>query len=363
MTKERLKWIDVIKAICMITIVIGHMSFPFRNNSIFNYIESFVSFYKVSLYFVIAGFLIKDERLFNTITFLKSKFKSIYLKTIIIGILAVLLHNFFINIGFYQENVIYGGKTMHLYNTIDIFKNLILTMFLANREVILGPLWFACCLFFAFLIYAFTAKVVNMLFNGRKCEKVVRISILFLMMSVSYGLNYFFHINIPRISNAFTAAYLIDFGKLIFKYLKFDNVYIFLICFIIYSFLPFFGRFSFNINMIVNPIFLAFTAFVETYFVSFLAKKIQNINFLSYIGKNSFYIMAFQFLGFKIGALILSIFISDYNVGFYLPEINSIWFFIFYLIFGICIPLLIGKIFSFLKRGAKYVKIKKYSNS
>lgn len=52
-------------------------------------------------FFVIGGFFIKEEKLVDSVSFIKRKIKTLYLPLRYFVIPAVILHNTFIDIGWY----------------------------------------------------------------------------------------------------------------------------------------------------------------------------------------------------------------------------------------------------------------------
>jgi fucose 4-O-acetylase-like acetyltransferase len=59
------------------------------------------------------------------------------------------------------------------------------------------------------------------------------------------------------------------------------------------------------------------------YLLVFLSKKIEskkNLNFLKYIGRKSFSIMAFHFIGFKIGGVILNLLGIKTDISLLVPK-------------------------------------------
>ena len=91
------------------------------------------------------------------------------------------------------------------------------------------------------------------------------------------------------------------------------------------------------------------------YAVCFISKKIAQNQYLRYIltivGKDSFYIMAFHLLAFKICTLLLYSIGIDRNIGLLIaPTENNVFLICYYLISGIFIPLAIIHLFRLIKR-------------
>lgn len=81
------------------------------------------------------------------------------------------------------------------------------------------------------------------------------------------------------------------------------------------------------------------------YVVCFISKLIEKHYLgavIAKIGKESFYIMALHFIGFKIGSLLLLIIGQERNLAELCPSVGTnLLLLMFYMIFGVGIPLLI----------------------
>ena len=366
--KKRMRWLDVCKGILMITIVLMHIQFSFwKFNNIGIYLDRLTSLYKVSIFFCIAGFTISEEKLSNSISYIKHKIKTVYSKIIIISIPIVLLHNFFIKIDFYKVGINYSGKILYHYSNIDFIKQIILTFLFAGREIMIGPMWFVNVLFMALCIEAILAGMINFLFKTSKNKRNIRLIICLLLMAFSSLLTNKFTITIPRANNTLTAVFLIDLGQYIFrnKGIKFNNNFIFIVSLIVLANLPLYGYLSLNQNYYVSPSYLIMVALTSMYVLCFVCKKIEKIclsNILEYIGKKSFYIMGFQFLSFKIGTIVLNkinnLFGINSNMILYslTPTVDKISLLLYYFLCGIIISCFFGAV---IEKIITYIKLKK----
>ena len=294
--KKRIEWIDICKGILIITIVLMHISFSFWNdNTIGKYFGNLTSLYKVSIFFCVAGLTIKEERLKDIKTFILRKLKTLYSKMIVIGLVAVLLHNSFIKLGFYKNGADYAGKKMYLYHPINFIKQSLFTIFMANREVIIGPMWYAYVLFMALVILAIINKILLIIIKNDGNVRIIRLFVTISLMLISSLLTNVFHITIPRFNNTLTAVFLIDLCNFLYKYMKFkfNNIYFFIGCTLLFLNLPLYGYFSMNNNYFVNPAYLLAVSVTGMYVLYFISHKIANSGIskvLSYIGRQSFWI-------------------------------------------------------------------------
>lgn len=272
---KRLEWIDVCKGILIITIVLMHINFSFwSENPVGNYLGNFTSLYKVSIFFCIAGLTLKDEKLKNTWKFIRVKIKNLYMKTITVGLIAVLLHNVLVNIGFYQIGLTYVGKVMRTYGITDFIKQIILTLFMANREVIIGPMWYANVLFMALIILALLDWFIR-LFVKNDNARLVRLIATLCLMLISSALTNLAGLTIPRFNNTFTAVFLIDFCQFLYRRLewKFDNPWVFAISALVLLCLPLYGHLSMTNNYFQDPAFLIVVAICGMYVLYYISQK------------------------------------------------------------------------------------------
>lgn len=127
------------------------------------------------------------------------------------------------------------------------------------------------------------------------------------ILSNKYGLT------IRRFSNTFTAMLLIYVGKIMYQKMKlsFDNGYLAIICGLIaFEVACMLGGVSLNGNEYKDILQLLVAAPAVLYIIMYIGKHIET-NFvgkaIAYIGKDSFYVMALHFVGFKLCSLSLNI--------------------------------------------------------
>lgn len=353
LNSKRQNWIDIAKGICILGIVLLHINFVFwTDNELGKYLKEFIGIFKVSLFFCISGLTLKEEKLVETKDFIKNKFFRLYLRVVLIGAIFVLLHNFFISIGFYSEDIIYSEKPMFRYSLTDCLKQLLFTLCMGNREVLIGPLWFGNVLFMALMLEMVVCFIINRLNVNHGRE--LRLAVCTLFMILSWIAGTYFGINIPRFNNTFSALFLIDYTQYLVsvKGIQFNNIKIAVCTFVLCFICPFFGSFSMNRNAIVNPIFFIVASSVFMYTIFYSSKKLEKrLKILGILGTYSFEIMVFQFLAFKIAALIMCV-----DTSFLVPTADNVWWMLYYLFFGIVVPIIIGVVINFVK---KLIKIKK----
>lgn len=359
MGKKRLDYVDIAKGIAIIAVVLMHINYPFPSSSIAP-IRALLGYgWHVATFFIIGGFFLKEEKLLNPFSFINGKIRSLYLLSLYFYIPAVLLHNFFIDIGWYDTAVLYGGKHITSYTLPQIAKNILETFFCAGREPILGAMWFVNVLFMAFCLMSVIASVIHRIFKGKgdAMQYVYPIVLFVLSCGANISTNCI-GFNIPRCNNVFTAMWLIYIGYWVKNKAKsrFDNNWICVTCaltFIYFCIIQPIGV-DLNGNRYADLITLTIGSLSAVYVICYLSQKIQSTyvgSILKRCGKDSFYIMALHFIGFKIGIYMLNAFGYGISLCSLTPQTQGEWLLIpYYVFWGIIIPL----IFMYLFRKIKF---------
>ena len=109
-----------------------------------------------------------------------------------------------------------------------------------------------------------------------------------------------------------------------------------------------------NSNRFHDVLTLSCSAVGITYLLCFMFKKAECLGFaswLAYVGKDSFYIMALQFAGFKLGMVILNVAAGkDYDIAELLPHAENVYELLFFLFVGVAFPLFFMFVFRVLKK-------------
>ena len=75
MDKKRYEWLDIVKAICIVTVVLFHISYVSKTifiNNIWNYISDIANLYKVTVFYCVAGITLNNSKLKETFSFFTS---------------------------------------------------------------------------------------------------------------------------------------------------------------------------------------------------------------------------------------------------------------------------------------------------
>lgn len=171
--------VNITKGVAIIAIVLGHINFSYPTYTFVNYSVFVYGLWHVAVFFIVAGFFIKEEQLVQPKLWFYKKFSSLYLKILYFYIPAVLLHNVLIYIGWYSlesaEPVIYE------YSAFDFAKQTILAVCLGGREPILGAMWFVYVLFMALIGLSGISWGIRKLTNNDRQYEWTRFVVLLAM--------------------------------------------------------------------------------------------------------------------------------------------------------------------------------------
>lgn len=335
--KERNIQIDIARGIGIVLIVIGHTAFRYKH---------FIYLFHVAIFFIIAGYLFKEDYSANIESlkkFIFTKIKRLYIPFLIGNGICILLNNFFIDINLYSS-------TTHIYYTLkDILINILKVILFRKNTEMLGATWFLPILFWISIIYAAIEFGIRKSSSKKKSIVQLIVSAIFLIIGLYLAGR---DVKFIRLQ-IFTCYIFFVFGKVISK-LKFDmsdrvKMIILIFCFIMLLILNNIGTIEISQNQYTNIVYFVSVSILGWYLVYELSYFISKVKIatdvLKYIGKNTMPILILHFLAFKlvniIGVIILKKnmeMISGFPVTF---KSKGIW--IIYTLFGIAFPLLVSK--------------------
>lgn len=342
MGKERDPYIDIIKAIGIISIVIGHSS-----SGIFGkiHIGRFVYMYHLMVFFFVSGMCFKKEYSKDWCAYAGRKMKSLYPMFVSYGIIFVLLHNLLLSYGFFLGEQ-YSVNDMIL-KISDIF-------LMRTSEYMLGACWLLPVLFFAGVLFCF-------LFGTAEKRKSKFLMHMFLCLSVAVLGIYINKTSIQmtyHIHTAFLAipvmyvGYLVKTNFDIFE--KYINGWGVILAGIVLYVLALSGNsIELSAEKIGNPYLFYPVTLLGMYFCLGLAKKLEQnrtvCGIFSMIGRNSFHIMVLHFSCFKIVDIVYGKIISaNKEVVSRFPTAFSLS--LWYWFFGIFFPILCVEGVKFCKK-------------
>lgn len=309
MSKQRSLSVDIAKGVAIIAIVLGHIGFTYPDLTLIKPEDFLFRLWHVPIFFILGGFFIKEEQLNQPKFWFKKKLSSLYLKLLYFYIPAVLLHNILIKIGWYSTTSM--DPVIGIYSATDYVKHIILTVCLAGREPIVGPMWFVYVLFMSLIgLSILSWSVSKLVINTEKRGQLLFITLLVLsvisgIISNKYGLT------IRRFSNVFTAMLLIHIGWLMNRKIRFryDNIFVVVVCAIIgFEVASMLGDVNLNSNTYKDILQIIVASPAILYCIMYLGKKIENTlvgKSLARVGRDSFYIMALHLAGMKVCTMTL----------------------------------------------------------
>lgn len=355
MAKKRSLSIDIAKGTAIIAIVLGHIAFEYPSSSLVSSGVLLFGLWHVAVFFLLAGFFINDDQLVQPKLWFKKKFASLYLKILYFYIPAVLLHNVFIRIGWYSLDS--TELVIHTYSWINLVKQTVMTICLGGREPIVGAMWFVYVLFMALIGLSILSWTIRKVTKDDKQYEWMRFISLLAMCIIAGILSNKYDMTIRRFSNTFTAMLLIYIGKVMYQRmtLSFDNGYMAIACALVaFEVASMLGGVSLNGNEYNDILQLIVAAPAVLYIIMYIGKHIENNMIgkaLTYVGKESFYVMALHFVGFKIGTMSLSCLgLGGANLRDLTPEVGSnVSLLLFYTAFGVGFPLVFMWVFRKMK--------------
>lgn len=275
--KKRLYWVDNLKGLGIIAIVLGHCNFP-KENIFVQYLFSF----HVAIFFLISGLLFHDHRYISFKKFIKEKFKRL-----VIPYFAFNLINYVI--------VILGNRKLDVNPSQFIFNTL--------RGIYIGegmqnlyniPTWFLPCLFFVSVYYFLINKYIK--------NKKVKILVLFLLSIIVYIESRLAVVRFPlnlEIALMGTLFYGIGhtFNKGITSFAEsISKKNLLVVPFIIFLNFIFLNKTNMSANYYGNYGKFLICSFLGGLTLLIFSKSFNNIRVLSYLGKNSIIIIGMEWI-------------------------------------------------------------------
>lgn len=338
--------IDIIKGICIILMVWGHASGPFKH---------WIYLFHMAVFFIASGILWDDMRvtdLHKCRTFILKKMRSLWLPFVLCNAFFNLLHNVFLETGIYSDNpgfikmVTGANNYLQEYRTVyetctEVFKNLLF----AGGSQLGGATWFLRTLFQVLFVYMVIIYISGK-FGYRKL--IICISAFICVAGATivsiYGLKLLLGLH------SFFASFLaflagVFLNKTSFsKKLSGHRYKIIIISFCFLCILNKYGKTDMAAGNITNVVFFLISSVAGWFMLYSMAscKGIKDSKLLVYIGQHTLSIMTLHFLAFKIVTWIYLL-ISGRDMLYLaaFPVIRNVpflWF--FYTLCGVAVPLI-----------------------
>ncbi|MCM1466582.1 MAG: acyltransferase family protein [Alistipes sp.] len=280
--KQRVKWIDIAKGICMISVILGHLGVPEINDVVYAY--------HLSLFFILSGYTMKKNAV--NMEYLNKKFNSL-LRPYFITCFCIILLDIF-NCFMLWHNT--SGEYVTNIIANDIIKAFWASGAITNFGAIeiglrIGVIWFLPALFFSLI---FVQVIINYIENKKIQCIIVAVCAFAGMVSARF-------IWLPfSIQSALMAAPYILLGYEIRQrnWINRLNLKVFLGCLIIFL-LGIKGHISLIsfVNADAPDFFLSFIVGVASSLcVIYISIKVKTCRPLELIGKYSLYFMCIHLL-------------------------------------------------------------------
>ena len=317
----------------------------------------------VVIFFIVAGFFIKSERLVNPKSFLLPKLKTLYIPATVIYVSAVLLHNVFVDIGWYPLGEIHAGNGLpfQYYEVKDFALGVLKALCCAGSgELAMGAMWFLYTLLYAMTGLSILAWGTKKFVADEMVRERILIVILLTGLITSCILTQLFSLTINRLNVAITAMALIYLGKKIYQDYRwtFDNTFYFIVSCLIFVPEVFLQKEQITMarNKYQDILQLCVGGGTLLYIWGYIAKRIVSTwvgKLLALIGRESLYVMALHIVGFFIcNSLmeLLGVYQQGDPKGMYTYKMQgNILIFICYMVFAIGFSLTSINLFRRLK--------------
>ncbi len=277
----------------------------------------------VCVFFIVAGFFLKEDSLMRPITFVKKKLKRLYLPATIIYSLSIIFHNEFVKIGWYPIGGIHPGNGIpfEIYSIKEISLRILKVLLGGGSgELVMGAMWFLYTLLYAFVGMTSIYWLLSFMCKSKE-KRFYWMTIILLLLAIASCTLTHNDITLNRISPTFTVMFLIWWGMILNRQFqwRYDNV-----CFLLIAILVFIHCITMqhgNPNMAKNKyqdlLHLVIGGSACIYFWGFIGKKIANTfvgKALALLGRESLYLMAFHILGlFVCNSLLL--YLGFFSIG------------------------------------------------
>lgn len=196
--KKRFECIDILKAIGIISIVIGHAcnEYNFEVPIYIHFTKNMVYTYHLMIFAFCSGYLFSYNKEVGVKGFIMKKIKNYYVKFLIYAYILLIFKMIFTLIGVYD------------YGITDFVKQVFKILLFVNGGGVDGALWFLQMIFIASIFY----MGISILFEKKGVTNRIRFIIGFIIGVVGVVLNSRGLITIYRIDAAFIAIPFMEFG-------------------------------------------------------------------------------------------------------------------------------------------------------
>ncbi len=338
----RCQWVDAVKGFSIIAVVFGHIDYCLYNSVLLPMNLLLGLGWHVNLYFILGGFFLNEIKLSSPRTFIPHKLKTLYLPLICFSVPAALLHNYFLDIGWYDTVTDYGGKLMSEWSGTEMVRGVVSAFFLGGREPILSALWFLCALLMALCGLSVIFYLVRRFVHNPRHRTFTVITVLLAAALFSSLLTNAVGFHIPRFNRALTAMFWLYTGYFLFrvKGCRFDDKRVAIVSLILF----YAGNVLIGITPFDSFALNTLTSFAALYIICYVFRSMEGSRLsrvIAYFGQDSLYIMILHFVGFRLATMCLN------HCGYSLdlaasraPAGTSLFLMAVYLFAGVVFPIL-----------------------
>lgn len=349
--------IDVLKATCLIGMILGHCGFP---------ATKFIYLFHMPLFFMTSGYLFNRSKV-NTLDGLKNfiirKIKSLWLPYVIWNGLMLVLQNFFLNLNFYTNNPAVlqfsGSATVEYITVKEFIIRFLKILLLKNGTLFTSAFWFIRILFVVEVVVALTWYVMQKARVRENISNIIFFGLAIMAVNIGFLLK-IMNINLMDFSQIFVAFFLFWLGSML------NNDVIRNICKrkvpIVISFLSLLllntqGIILINQNQFTNPLFLmlcSVNGWILVYGLSnIILDRCRAVGKFAYnLNRAAIDILALHFVAFRLISIIQ---VRKWNLPEYhlarFPVLDgSSGWWILYFIIGIGVPYVFYNLRMILKK-------------
>lgn len=296
---------DVIKALGIISIVIGHCH-PNMD------VVRFVYGYHLALFFFVAGLQFSDKKYADQpFMLLQNRIKSMWPSYFLYMTLFTLLHNLCTKMHFLP------GSSTYAVNLI--FEKVVKNFFLSGNEMLGGAMWFVPMMLSGTVVFSVIVYLSSHYLKRFRIIPIILLSIVAGIVGVHANLSGYSYSHYTHTALLLIPILLIGYILSLYK-IRIEKVLylpIAVVCLIIYVYLTVFKDNLVNLaaKQIVSSVLFYPITLTGIYFVCYLAKIISKNKYFqkafAFIGKYSFDIMALHFLIFKVIDLVCGLILKD----------------------------------------------------
>lgn len=348
MKNKRIEWVDIVKYICIMFVMIAHL----ESNT--NILSAFFTPFFLTGFFLSSGYVYKHKEGF--LKFMYKKVRQLFIPWLVFSVFNILL-----------SQIISFNEHASLLS--DLKWN-----FLQIRGKNDG-VWFIAALFVAFIPFYFFIKLYENKKDQNKYARWILLGVSFLLCTISCVYSQLVPGSIfPWESNAlpwhieyiFVAMFFMTLGylfkdyfeRLFDKYNTIINLIIVSALYLVIVYLPVIFKWEFN--WAIQILYTYISQFLGLVFLISISKRIKTNKYFSYVGQNT---LIFFALHGKLYSLIQTA-LKKFAGSFYTSILNNVFFSsVFAILFGLLLSIIliipawiINKFFPFII-GRKYKRL------